>query len=126
MKRNSRRLKSPARGRIFSAPGAKSRLEKILPGYLKNCRWFGGKARKVRAVTLADSVSIPFDSDAAYMTVVEVNYRDGEPESYLLPLTFVSANGPRNRVRLRRRPSSPGSKCGGGGNRRWDPFRCAL
>src|SRR5580765_2725049 len=57
------------------APGTKSRLEKILPGYLKNCRWFGGKARKVRAVTLADSVSIPFDSDAAYMTIVEVNYR---------------------------------------------------
>ena len=23
------------------------------------------------------------------MTVVEVNYRDGEPESYLLPLTFI-------------------------------------
>ena len=74
------------------APGAKSRLEKILPGYLKNCRWFGGKARKVRAVTLADSVSIPFDSDAAHMSIVEVNYRDGEPESYLLPLMFVSGD----------------------------------
>ncbi|HME61143.1 MAG TPA: maltose alpha-D-glucosyltransferase, partial [Candidatus Binatia bacterium] len=28
------------------AHGAKSGLEKILPGYLQKCRWFGGKGRK--------------------------------------------------------------------------------
>ena len=72
------------------APGAKSGLERILPGYLKNCRWFGGKARRIRAVNLSESVPIPYESNTAYLTVVEVNYRDGEPESYLLPLTFIA------------------------------------
>ena len=73
-------------------PGANSGLEKILPAYLKNCRWFGGKARRIRSVSLAESVPIPFDSRTACFTAVEVSYRDGVPESYVLPLTFVSGD----------------------------------
>ncbi len=72
------------------APGAKSALEKILPGYLKNCRWFGGKARRIRSITFAEAVPIPFDSTKALFTAVVVNYSDGEPESYFLPLAFVT------------------------------------
>ncbi len=69
---------------------AKSGLEKILPGYLKTCRWFGGKARRIRAVNFTESVPLPFDSDRAFFTVVTVSYGDGEPESYFLPLAFVA------------------------------------
>ena len=51
----------------------KSALEKILPAYLKNCRWFGGKARRIRSVGLSESVAVPLDSDGALFTVVEVS-----------------------------------------------------
>ena len=68
---------------------AKSAFEKILPGYLKTCRWFGGKARRIRAVNLVDLVPVPFDSERAFFTTVAVTYREGEPESYFLPLVFI-------------------------------------
>jgi maltose alpha-D-glucosyltransferase/alpha-amylase len=72
------------------AGGAKAGLEKILPAYLKSCRWFGGKARQIRLVSLSEPVPILLDARSVFYTVIEVNYRDGEPESYLLPLTFVA------------------------------------
>jgi len=70
----------------------KSALEKILPAYLKSCRWFGGKARRIRSVSLTESVSVPLDSDSALFTVVEVSYREGEPDYYFLPLTFIAGD----------------------------------
>ena len=72
------------------ARGAKSGLEKILPGYLQSCRWFGGKARRIRSVTVSEAIPLPADSGEAELTVLEVTYTDSEPESYLLPLAFVS------------------------------------
>jgi maltose alpha-D-glucosyltransferase/alpha-amylase len=71
--------------------GAKSALERILPHYLQSCRWFGGKARKLRAVTLNDPVAVPVNSHEAQVAAIEVAYAEGEPESYLLPLMFLPA-----------------------------------
>ena len=71
---------------------AKSSLERILPGYLRGCRWFGGKARRIRAVNFIDAVPVPFDSDQAFFTTVMVSYGDGEPESYFLPLAFMTGD----------------------------------
>ena len=41
---------------------AKAALEKILPRYLQNRRWFGGKARKIRSVKIIDAIAMPVDS----------------------------------------------------------------
>ncbi|HEY7218722.1 MAG TPA: maltose alpha-D-glucosyltransferase [Candidatus Binatia bacterium] len=71
------------------ARDAKAGLERLLPDYLRSCRWFGGKARRIRSVNLVETVPIPFDSDKAFFAVVAVNYGDGEPESYFLPLAFM-------------------------------------
>ena len=72
------------------ARSAKTGLEKILPAYLNNCRWFGGKARKIRAVSLGEPIAVSANSHDAQVTAVEVAYSDGEPEPYLLPVTFVA------------------------------------
>ena len=74
---------------IFSRAG-KSGLEKILPRYLKNCRWFGGKARKMRSVSVTEAIAVPADGQEACFTAVEVAYGEGQPETYLLPLAFVT------------------------------------
>ena len=63
-------------------------LEKLLPAFLTSRRWFGGKARTVRAVTLWDLV--PLRPAPVYFVIVQVYYVDGEPEQYLLPLGFGS------------------------------------
>jgi maltose alpha-D-glucosyltransferase/alpha-amylase len=68
----------------------KSGLERILAGYLKRCRWFGGKSRSMRSVSLTEAIPMPVDSQQAYFTLLEVTYTEGQPETYLLPLTFAT------------------------------------
>jgi maltose alpha-D-glucosyltransferase/alpha-amylase len=61
------------------------RLESMaLPEYLPKQRWFGGKARRIRATTIADWMALP--ESAAVLVLVEVEYEKGEPETYFLPL----------------------------------------
>jgi maltose alpha-D-glucosyltransferase / alpha-amylase len=76
---------------IFSR-GAKSGLEKILPAYLLSCRWFGGKARRIRSVTLGEAVPLPANGDDVRLAVLEVAYADGQPDAYLLPFGFVTGD----------------------------------
>jgi maltose alpha-D-glucosyltransferase/alpha-amylase len=66
-------------------------LERILPDYLQKCRWFGGKARQVRAAKIFDAYRMSFDSSSAYFVFAEVQYSAGLPENYLLPLAFAEA-----------------------------------
>jgi maltose alpha-D-glucosyltransferase/alpha-amylase len=67
----------------------RQRLEaKLLPEYLSKQRWFGGKSRRIRAVRIEDWAVLE-DSNSA-MTILEVQYERGQPESYLalLGMTF--------------------------------------
>jgi maltose alpha-D-glucosyltransferase/alpha-amylase len=65
-------------------------LATLLPDYLKTCRWFGGKARTIQTVAIQETIPIPRESPVAYLTLVNVTYTDAEPETYVLPLTFVT------------------------------------
>lgn len=69
---------------------AKTMLERILPTYLTHCRWFGGKARSMRSVRVAQAIPVSFDSITAYFAFIEVQYAGGLPETYFLPLSFAS------------------------------------
>jgi maltose alpha-D-glucosyltransferase/alpha-amylase len=65
-------------------------LEALLPAYLKGRRWFGGKARPLRSASLPELVPIPYDSAIAYLTAIVVEYTEGDPETYVLPLTVAT------------------------------------
>ena len=89
--------------------GAKIALEEILPAYLARSRWFGGKARQIKTAKILDTVAIPSGTSGARLVMVEVRYTEGEPEVYVLPLTYgeggkaVQGVGPHGmvaRVRL--------------------------
>jgi len=54
-----------------------------LPAYLSTRRWFQGKTRPVRAIEIADVVPIP-DTSASIL-LGQVDYTDGDPETYVLP-----------------------------------------
>ncbi len=75
---------------IFSGR-AKAELEAILPGYLRSCRWFGGKGRRVRTIGVSEAVPIgrARGEAIAYVTLLRVDYPHGEPETYVLPLAFA-------------------------------------
>jgi maltose alpha-D-glucosyltransferase/alpha-amylase len=62
-------------------------LEAILPTYLKERRWFGGKARKMKSVQLLEAIPMPLEPAEAYLTLVQVDYAEGDPDLYVLPLT---------------------------------------
>ncbi|MDR3703881.1 MAG: maltose alpha-D-glucosyltransferase [Candidatus Sulfopaludibacter sp.] len=61
------------------------RLEStLLPEYLPKQRWFGGKARRIGAVRIADWAALA-DSNAV-LILVEVQYEKGAPDTYFVPL----------------------------------------
>jgi maltose alpha-D-glucosyltransferase/alpha-amylase len=66
---------------------AKVALEAILPSYLKARRWFGGKARRMKSVQILEAITVPFDFSEAFLTLVQVDYAEGDPDIYVLPLT---------------------------------------
>ena len=68
----------------WKGPGDTGWNRCCLPEYLPKQRWFGGKARRIRATRIADWTLLP-DSEAV-MVLVEVQYEKGEPETYFLPL----------------------------------------
>ncbi|MBI4261126.1 MAG: putative maltokinase, partial [Actinobacteria bacterium] len=70
---------------------ARSALEGVLPRYLVGRRWFGGKARRISGVEVLDAVPVPRREDpasdpAGYLALLQVEYQEGDPERYVLPL----------------------------------------
>jgi maltose alpha-D-glucosyltransferase/alpha-amylase len=57
-----------------------------LPAFLPSQRWFGGKARVIQSVALADCVPIPLRNSTALILLVRVEYAQGPGETYALPL----------------------------------------
>jgi maltose alpha-D-glucosyltransferase / alpha-amylase len=65
---------------------ARTPLEARLPDVLKARRWFAGKARAIQSVHIIESVPI-LDRSNAIILFIRVEYVDGAPETYILPLT---------------------------------------
>jgi maltose alpha-D-glucosyltransferase/alpha-amylase len=66
-------------------------LEAVLLDYIKSRRWFRGKAREAWAAEIQDVIPLRFDSSNAYIILFQVDYREGEPETYLIPIAAASA-----------------------------------
>lgn len=76
---------------FFENYTAKRRFEKkILPNYMRSCRWFGGKSRKIVAVHVSRYPAIKSADITSYLLNIYVRYTDGLPETYFLPVTFVT------------------------------------
>lgn len=67
----------------------KAALEALLPGILKSRRWFGGKGRSVRSAAVVERAAIEYREVSYYVCLIRVQYHNGAPETYVLPLTFV-------------------------------------
>jgi len=72
------------------ADGGSDGLRRILPEFLRQQRWFGGKARRIRQVAVQDAVPIPYDDTQAVLALLLVEYTDGDPGTYALPLAFAT------------------------------------
>ena len=70
---------------------ARSGLERLLARYIVKQRWFRSKARVIRDVDVFDIVDVEVAGREAVLCVIRVEYADGEPENYVLPLIRASA-----------------------------------
>ncbi len=98
--------------------GRSGRLERALPGYLMNARWFRGKARKISSVRVDDVIPVPTKGGGrAQIALVTVHYVQESPETYVLPVAFargakeqrIEHDSPRRVIaRVRVKPAKPG------------------
>ena len=63
--------------------------DNLLPNYLKKCRWFAGKARKISHLKVKNALELHFETNTSFLMTFEVKYSEGDTETYLLPLSFV-------------------------------------
>ena len=61
-------------------------LPALLAGYFADQRWFGGKARQIRSVEIADLVPLGNTGLETFVLLVRLEYVTGPGEVYVLPL----------------------------------------
>jgi maltose alpha-D-glucosyltransferase/alpha-amylase len=69
---------------------AKERLDAVLLGYVRNRRWFGGKARRLKSAQISDLVPVPGAVGGAYVAAVVISYAEGDPDTYQIPLAYAN------------------------------------
>ncbi|WP_026841338.1 maltose alpha-D-glucosyltransferase [Citrifermentans bremense] len=78
---------------VLRSAGLRQLEQSVLPEYLKRSRWFQGKSRIMVRFSVMEKVPVPVNSSSVILTLLEVSYSEGAPETYLLPLHFVSMDG---------------------------------
>ncbi len=71
---------------VFHSP-AREALEAVLPGYVVPRRWFGAKTRTIRAIRIQEAIPI---LPSAVLALLRVEYAEGAPDSYALPIGFLA------------------------------------
>jgi trehalose synthase-fused probable maltokinase len=90
----------------------KTELPAQLPAYLKGQRWFGAKAREVRATEVVDFVTLERDGLHALIVMVKVEYEGGGTDLYSLPLVVAKDSDPKKDPgsNLNGEPGAPGKE----------------
>ena len=76
------------------APTSREALEAFFPMYLAAQRWFRGKGMTVEEVRLRELVPLGSGADPIRLALIDVQYAEGEPQTYLLPLAFAEGGPP--------------------------------
>ncbi len=61
-------------------------LEAVLLDYIRGRRWYRGRARQSWGAEIQDVIPVPYTDATAYVVLVEIEYTQGLPETYVLPL----------------------------------------
>ncbi len=93
----SQQLDAEFIGRLRTAIAAQ------MPQFLPNQRWFRSKARAIQSVQLSDAIPIPLSESLAFIVLIDVEFTEGQDETYVLPLVAPAAGRavPRESVVLR-------------------------
>jgi maltose alpha-D-glucosyltransferase/alpha-amylase len=65
-------------------------LSAVLPSFVATRRWFSSKSRHIRDIAVRDAVPVNVDGTQAFVSLLTLEYAQGDPETYVLPLTYAS------------------------------------
>ncbi len=65
------------------------RLLSVVVPWLEARRWFRGKARRIRGTRVRDTIPVPLSAGRALVVLFEVEYNEGDPELYFVPLAVL-------------------------------------
>ena len=69
-------------------PAKWSKLVPALASWLPTRRWFGSKGKVIQAIHLEEDFLLANGGSPTKLVLLRVEYTEGEPETYLLPLSF--------------------------------------
>ncbi len=62
----------------------------VMPHYLQRVFWFCGKGRVISQISVIDSCRLKQDDQLFLLTFLQVTYTEHDPETYLIPMTWIS------------------------------------
>ncbi|HET8666426.1 MAG TPA: alpha-glucosidase C-terminal domain-containing protein, partial [Terriglobales bacterium] len=78
----------PVEASAVFGPSGRGAITRILPRLLRARPWFQGKNRTVRNTAIRDILAVPGTS--AYVVLIAVEYSDGDPDTYMIPLSVAT------------------------------------
>ncbi|MGV3773192.1 MAG: putative maltokinase, partial [Verrucomicrobiales bacterium] len=66
------------------------KLQSVLPGYIQQRRWFGGKSKSIASAQIKETIPVSSGNDQAVVLLITMEYRDADPDEYVLPLSYVT------------------------------------
>src|SRR5262249_49644662 len=76
--------------------GIRESLEELLPPYFRDCGWFRGGDRQIEKIRVVHTLPTATNAASPQVTLARVEYTEGEPETYVLPLAYVADAGTDN------------------------------
>lgn len=71
----------------------RNRLEhEVLPDYLRDQRWFGGKGRRIAALHFTDWGNFPARDSRVFLLLLEVRFAEGKSDLYFFPLGVTTGD----------------------------------
>jgi maltose alpha-D-glucosyltransferase / alpha-amylase len=101
---------------VYTRPESKKALESILPDYLMTCRWYSNRSRTIQSTQIVDAIPVeptlqehrkksekaakeessPHVPHAYDIVLVRVDYTEGVPDTFVLPLAYAEGADPSN------------------------------
>src|SRR5262249_6524198 len=82
-------------GTLLEGPAREALERSVLPGFLQAQRWFGGKARRVEAVRLADWGDFPGGAARAVLVLLDVEFAERGRHRYFWPMGVTTGPAAR-------------------------------
>jgi maltose alpha-D-glucosyltransferase / alpha-amylase len=80
---------------LCTSHSARQALSGVLPAYLRGRRWFRSKSRPIVSVSISDTIPLGAEPELLALLLVQVEFREGDPETYLLPVAHASGEEAR-------------------------------